>query len=113
VFCYVTATRLLTALSTFQVVGGIEGLASSAGIIFPDFFEPLLIPNRSDSFKVVPKLDPMRHCRLKLCQIIAGILFTFAAKVDPPFSGASKHLAFLAIGQPLVRPTSEALAFIY
>jgi hypothetical protein len=96
-FCYITATRLLTALSASQVVGGIEGLASRAGIISPDFLEPLLISNKLDSFKVVPKLDPMGHCRLKLCQIIAGILFTFAAKVDAPFSCASKHLAFLAI----------------
>jgi hypothetical protein len=113
VFCYVTAARLLTALSASQVVGGIDSLALWAGIISPNFFEPLSIPNRLDSLKVVPKLDPMRHCRLKLCKIIAGIVFTFAAKVDPAFSSASKHLAFLAIGQPLVRPTSIALAFLY
>ena len=44
-FGYVTATGLFTALSTFQVVGGIEGLASWAGIAFPNFFEPLFAPN--------------------------------------------------------------------
>jgi hypothetical protein len=45
VFGYISAARLLTALSTFQVVGGIEGLASWAGIVFPNFLEPLFIPN--------------------------------------------------------------------
>jgi len=111
--CHITATRLLTALSAFQVIGGIEALASRAGIMSPNFIEPLLIPNRLDSFKIVPKLNPVRHCRLKLCQISARILFTFAAEVDPPFICAGKHHATLAIGQPLVRPTSKTLAFFY
>jgi len=110
VFGYVIAARLFAALSTFQVVGGIDDLAPWAGIVSPNFLEPLFITNRLDSFKIDPKLDPMRHCRLKLFQVIAGILFTFAAKVDASFSCASEHLAFLAIRQPLVRPASIALA---
>jgi hypothetical protein len=70
----------------------------------------LFIPNRLDSSKVDPEFDPVRHCRLKLFQVIAGILLTFAAKADTPFSCTSKHLAFLTIGQPLVRTASIALA---
>jgi hypothetical protein len=35
VFCYVIATGLPAALSTIQVVGGIEGLASIADIVLP------------------------------------------------------------------------------
>ena len=97
VFCYEIATGLLTALSTFQVVGGIEGFASWAGIVFLNFLEPLFIPNRLDSFKIDPELDPMRHCRLKLFQVIAGILFTFAAKVDAPFCRTSGHSAFSTV----------------
>jgi len=106
---YVIAARLFAALSTSQVVGGIDDLAPWAGIVFPNFLEPLFIPNKLDSFKIDPKLDPMRHCILKLFQVIAGILFTFAAKVDASFCCASEHLAFLAIRQPLVRPASIAL----
>ena len=64
VFGYVNAAWLFTALSTFQVVGGIDALASWAGIVFPNFLQPLFIANRFDSFKIDPKLDPMRHCRL-------------------------------------------------
>ena len=66
VFGYVIAARRFAALSTFQVVGGIEGLASWAGIVSSNFLEPLFIPNKLDSFKIDPELDPMRHCRLKL-----------------------------------------------
>jgi hypothetical protein len=65
VFSYVIAARLLTALSAFQIIGGIDGLASRAGIISPDFIEPLFIPNRLDSLKIVPKLDPVNHCGRK------------------------------------------------
>jgi hypothetical protein len=110
VFGYVIAARLFAAFSTFQVVGGIDDFASWAGIVFPNFLEPLFITNRLDSFKIDPKLDPMRHCRLKPFQVIAGIFFTFAAKVDASYSCAREHLAFLAIRRPLVRPTSIALA---
>jgi hypothetical protein len=109
-FGYVITAGLFAALSTFQIVGGIDDLAPWAGIISPNFLEPLFITNRLDSFKIDPKLDPMRHCRLKLFQVIAGILFTFAAKVDASFSRASEHLAFLTIRQPLVRPASIAFA---
>jgi len=110
VFCYVIATGIFTALSTFQIIGGIDDLAPWAGIISSNFLEPLFITNRLDSFKIDPKPDPMRHCRLKSFQVIAGILFTFAAKVNASFSCASGHLAFFAIGQSLVRPASIALA---
>jgi hypothetical protein len=110
VFCCVTATGLLTALSTFQVVGGIEGLVSWAGIVSSNFLEPLFIPNKLDSFKIDPELDPMRHCRLKLFQVIAGILFTFAAKVDVPFCRTSGHSAFFAVRQPFSGPTTIAPA---
>jgi hypothetical protein len=110
VFGYVIATGIFAALSTFQVVGGIDGLAPWAGIVFSNFLEPFFITNRLDSFKIDPELDPMRHFRLESFQVIAGILFTFAAKVDASLSCASGHLAFLAIGQPFVRPASIALA---
>jgi hypothetical protein len=100
VFSYITATGLITTLPTFQVVGGIEGLTSWAGIIFPDFPEPLFIPNRLDSFKITPKLDPVRHSRLKLLQVITGILYTFTAKVDASFCRTSGHSTFLAVRQP-------------
>jgi hypothetical protein len=110
VFGYIIAARLFAALSTFQVIGGIDDLATWAGIVSPNFLEPLFITNRLDSFKIDQQLDPMRHCRLKLFQVIAWILFTFAAKADASFSCASEHLAFLAIRQPLVRPASIALA---
>jgi hypothetical protein len=50
--------------------------------VFSDFLEPLFTTDRFDSFQIAPKLDPVRHCRLKLFQVVAGILFTFAAKID-------------------------------
>jgi hypothetical protein len=110
---YVITAGLFATLSTFQVVSGIEGLASWTGILFFYFLEPLFIPNRLDSFKVDPEFDPVRHCRLKLFQLIAWIFFTFAAKVYAPFFCTSKHLAVLTIGQPFVRATSIALALFY
>jgi hypothetical protein len=109
VFCYITATGLLTALSTFQIVGGIDGSASWTGIVFLNFLKPLFIPNRLDSFKIDPELDPMRHCGLKLFQVIAGILFTFAAKVDAPFCRTSGYFAFSTVRQSFFGPTSIAL----
>jgi len=109
VFGYVITTRLFAALSTFQVVRGVDDLASWAGIVLPNFLEPLFIPNKLDSFKIDPKLDPMRHCILKLFQVIAGILFTLAAKIDASLSCTSEHLAFIAKGQPLVRTASVTL----
>ena len=107
---YVVTARLFAALSTFQVVGGIDGLASWAGIVFPNFLKPLFVTKRLDLLKIFPKVDPMRHGSLKLFQFTAGILFTLAAKVDASFGCASEHLAFLAIRQPLVRTASIALA---
>jgi|GEM_PF-2114704 len=109
-FGYVIAAGLFAALSTFQVVGGIDDLAAWAGIVTPHFLEPLFITNRLDSFKIDPQLDAVRHCRLKLFQVIAGIFFTFAAKVDASFSCTSENHAFLAIRQSLVRPASIAPA---
>ena len=107
---YVITAGLFAALSTFKVVSGIDGLASWTGVVFLNFLEPLFIPKRLDPSEVDPEFDPMRHCRLKLFHVIAGILFTFTAKVDTSFSCTSKHLAFLTIGQPLVRTASIALA---
>jgi len=109
VFGYVITTRLFAALSTFQVVRGVDDLASWAGIVLPNFLEPLFIADRPDSFEIYPQLDPMRHCRLKLFQVIAGILFTLAAKIDASLSCTSEHLAFIAKGQPLVRTASVTL----
>ena len=109
----VITARLFTALSTFQVVGGVKGLASWTAVNLLNFLEPLFIPNRLDSSKVAPDFNSVRHCRLKLFQVIAGRLFTFAAKVDTPLSCTSKHLAFLAIGQPLIRAASIALALFH
>ena len=91
---YVITAGLFAALSTFQVVGWIKGLASRTGVVFLNFLEPLFITNRLDSFKIDPEFDPMRLCRLKLFQVITGILFTFAAKVDAPFCRTSEHSAF-------------------
>jgi hypothetical protein len=110
VFCYIIATRLFTTLPTFQVVGGIDDSTLWTSVVFPDFLEPLFIADRLDSFQIVPKLDPVRHCGLKLFQDVAGILFTFAAKINASFFCTSEHLAFLAIRQPLVRTASIAVA---
>ena len=110
---YVNTAGFFAALSTFQVIGGIEGLASWTNVVFLDFLEPLFIPNRLDSFKIDPEFDPMRHCRLKLFQVIAGILFTFAAKVDAPFCRTSEHSAFFTVRQPFSRSTSITLALLH
>jgi hypothetical protein len=110
---YVITVGLFAALSTFQVVCGIDGLTSWTGIVSSNFLEPLFISNRFDSIEIGPQFDPMRHCRLKPSQFITRIIFTFAAKFDSPFSCTSKHLAFLARRQPLVRPASIALALFY
>ena len=53
VFGHVIAARLFAALSTFQVVGGIDGLAPWAGMAFSNFLEPKFITNRLDSFKMI------------------------------------------------------------
>jgi hypothetical protein len=81
----VITTGLFAALSTFQVVCGIDDLAARAGIVSSNFPEPSFIPNRLDSFKIGPKFDPMRHRRLKPFKFITGIRFTLAAKFDAPF----------------------------
>jgi hypothetical protein len=107
---YVTAAGLFTAPSTLQVVGGIDDLASWAGVVLLHILEPLLIADRLHSFKIHPQLDPVRHRRLKLFQVIAGILFTLAAKVDASLSCTGEHLTSFAIGQPLVRATPVARA---
>jgi hypothetical protein len=110
---YVITTWSFAAFSTFQVVGGIEGLASWTGVFFSNLLEPLFIPNRLDSFKIGPKLYPMRHPRLKQFQVIAGILFTFAAKVDTSLCCTGGHFAFPTVGQPFSGPTSITLALLH
>lgn len=85
----IATARLLPALSTFWVIGGVDALAPLAAIVFSDFFEPLSMPDRLDSFKIRPKFYSMRHCRLKLVQFVTRVLFTFATEVDASFSGAS------------------------
>jgi hypothetical protein len=110
---YIIATRFFAALSAFQVVGGINCFASRAGIVPPDFLKPLLITDRPDSFKIAPKLNPMRHRGLKLFEVIAGVFFTFAAKIDALLGRAGGHLTFFAIGQSLVRPAPVAPAFFH
>jgi len=107
---YVIAAGLFTAPSTFQVVGGIDDLASWTGVVFLHFLEPLFIADRPHPFKIHPQLDPVRHRRLKPFQVIAGILFTLAAKVDASFHCTGEHLTSFAIGQPFIRAASAALA---
>lgn len=102
VFGYVTAAGLSATLPTFQVVGGIDSLASWAGMVLPNFLKPLFITNRLDSFEIDPQLNPMRHCGLKLLQVIAEVRFTLGAKVHASFNCTSEHLAFLAITKPLL-----------
>jgi hypothetical protein len=58
---YITATGLFSALSTFQIVGRIDGSATWTDVVFLDFPEPLFITNRFDSFQIGPKFDSMRH----------------------------------------------------
>ena len=110
---YVITAGLFAALSTFQVVSGIEGLASWTGVVFLDFLQPLFVPNVLDSFKIDPEFDPMRHCRLKLFQVIARILFTFAAKVNSSLRCTSEHSAFFTVRQPFSGPTSITLALFH
>lgn len=93
----IIATGLCTALPAFQVIGGIDGLTLRTGIVFSDFLEPLLITGGFDSLKIIPKFDPVRHCRLKLLQVITGIFSAFTAKVDATPSGAGRHFALPAI----------------
>jgi hypothetical protein len=110
VFGNVAAAGLFTAPSTFQIVGGIDDLASWAGVVILHFLEPLFMADRLHPFKIHPQLDPVGHCSLKLFQLIAGILFTLAAKVDASFSCTGEHLTSFAIGQPLVRAAPITLA---
>jgi hypothetical protein len=107
---YVTAAGLFTAPSTFQIVGGIDDLASWAGVVILHFLEPLFMADRLHPFKIHPQLDPVGHCSLKLFQLIAGILFTLAAKVDASLSCTGEHLTSFAIGQSLIRTATAALA---
>jgi hypothetical protein len=107
---YVIAAGLFTAPSTFQIVGGIDDLASWTGVVLLHILEPLFIADRLHPFKIHPQLDPVRHRRLKLFQVIAGILITLAAKVDASRSCTGEHLTSLAIGQPFIRAAPVALA---
>jgi hypothetical protein len=107
---YVITAGLFAALSTFQVVCGIDGSASCTGIVFSNFLEPLFIADRLDSFKIGPDFYPMRHCSLEHLQVVAGILFTFAAKIDAPFLRTSRHFAFSTVRQPFPGATTVARA---
>lgn len=93
----IIATGFSAALPAFQVIGGIDRLTPWTGIVFSDFPEPLLITDGFYPFKIIPKFDPVRHCRLKLFQVIAGIFPAFAAKVDATPGGTGRHFALLAI----------------
>jgi hypothetical protein len=65
-FRYIIAAWHFTAVPTFPVISGIDGLAMRTGVVFPHFLEPLFIAGRPDSFKIGPKLYPMGHGGLKL-----------------------------------------------
>jgi hypothetical protein len=77
--------------------------------VFSDFLEPLFTTDRFDSFQIAPKLDPVRHCRLKLFQVIAGILRAFNTEIDSPFRAADGYFAYPAIRPSLGRPAAVAL----
>jgi len=109
----VSAARFPAALATLHVVGGVDRSASRADIVFPDLLEPLPIADGLNPIEIDPKLDPMRHGGLKPLQVVAGIGFAFAAKVDAPFRCASGHPARLAIGQPLFRPAAVTPALLH
>ena len=95
-----TATGLMTTLAAVSIIGGVDDLALRAGIVFSDFLKPLSPAGRLDPGEIAPQLDPMRHGRLKLLQILAGVLGTFAAKINPLLFGARRHFAVPAIGEP-------------
>jgi hypothetical protein len=50
--------------------------------MFSDLLQPLFIANSFDPIEIVPKLDAVRHGGLKPRQILAGVFFAFAAKID-------------------------------
>jgi hypothetical protein len=110
---YVMTAGFAAALAAFQIVRGVDGSASRTDIVVPDLFEPLSIANRLDPVEIDPKLDPMRHRRLKLPQVIAGILFTFAAKVDASFCRTGRHFALRAVTQPLCGAAAVATALFH
>jgi hypothetical protein len=64
-FRHVLTARLFSAISASQVVGGIKSFTCGTGIFFPGLLQPLGIPHRSNSLKVLPKLNPMRSFHLK------------------------------------------------
>ena len=89
VFGHIITARFMAAIPAFQIVSGIDVPALWTSIVFSDFFEPLLIPNSFYLFKIGPKLNPVRHCRLEFFQVIAWILFTFTTEVNAPLRGTS------------------------
>jgi hypothetical protein len=109
VFGYIVAARLFAALSTFQVIGGIDALALRTGIVSRNILKPVLIAHSPDPLQVIPKLDPMRSFRLKLFKISAGVLPAFNTKIYSSFSGAGEHFTCLAIRPSFGRPTSVTL----
>ena len=84
-------------------------MALRTGIVFPNILKPVFIADSPDLLQVVPKLDPMRPFRLKLFQIIAGILGAFNTEIYSSFSCAGEHFTCLAIRPSLGRPTSVTL----
>jgi hypothetical protein len=78
--------------------------------MFSDLLQPLFIANRFDPIEIVPKLDAVGHGGLKPLQILAGVFFAFAAKIDASFCRARGHFAFFAVGQSLSRPASVTRA---
>lgn len=88
---HVLAARLFAALPAFQVVRGIDGPACSAGKVLGHLSIPGLVSGFLDPFMRFPQLDPVRLCRLKGLQIVAGVLRALAAKVHALFSGAFRH----------------------
>ena len=110
VFTDVRATGSLATRSTLPIIGGIDGAAVRAGIVFSGFLEPLLIANGFDSCEIVPQLDPMRHGRLECAEFRAGIVVAFATEVDASFARAGRHFALPAVGQPFPGTTTVTLA---
>ena len=103
-----TTTGLMATLAAVSIIGGVDGLALWAGIVFSDLLEPLSPADRLDLSEIAPQLDPVRHGRLKLLQILARVLGTFAAKIKPLLLGARRHFAVPAIWEPFCRSTSIA-----
>ena len=103
---YVGTARFFAAFPAFQVVCGVDAPTPGTGVVITGLPQPLFVPNGADPFQIVPEFYPVRSFRLKLYQVIAGILRAFNAEIDSPPGGADAHPAFRAVGPPLLRPAS-------